>query len=119
MDDAVCAFRVSCFPPYAQEARVKLAALIIEARDEIAQRFADRLFAGGAAEGLSCEDVIDSLREFLAALAAAMVADLTDGKAPSPAPPPGHVARVHGVQRLKLGYEVGAVIREYGTVAIS
>ncbi len=60
--------------------------------------------------------MIDSLREFLGALAAAMAADLHDGGSEKAAQAPGALARVHGAQRFHLGYEVGAVIREYATL---
>jgi hypothetical protein len=59
--------------------------------------------------------VIDSLREYLEALGTTMKRDLL-GLPPTDAHDPRALARVHGAQRFRLGYEVGAVIREYGTL---
>lgn len=88
---------------------------LLEARTrEVARRFAERLRETIAASSLSVQDVEDSVDAFLWELAA----KLREGE-------PGRgdhhdvgsaSASKHGEQRFALGYELGAVIREYGAL---
>jgi signal transduction histidine kinase len=94
--------------------RAPLADLIQEKREELAQRFAARAKAGGAAESLPAEEVIDSLRLFIDELAdevrrSVVVADV-------PVPRRSTAATSHGEQRFGIGYDIGAVVREYGVI---
>jgi signal transduction histidine kinase len=90
--------------------------LIARKREAIAQRFAEQLYQTSAASSLPREHVIDSLRDFLDELATALRRaeepwpEWDTGTYMSPA------AGSHGKQRFELGYDVGALIREYGIV---
>ena len=92
-----------------------LAEVLDEHIEEIVQRFADRLYQSIAATALEREAVIDSLRDFLKELVGGLRADenarrVGAVRADSP------TAREHGRQRFQLGFDVGSVVREYGTL---
>lgn len=94
--------------------RSALADLIQEKREHIAQQFASRAKASGAAESLPAEDVIDSFRAFIDELAddvrrAVEIADI-------PASRRSVAATTHGEQRFGIGYDIGALVREYGVI---
>jgi signal transduction histidine kinase len=90
-----------------------LADLIDGRTEEIVNRFADRIYASAAAVSLPREEIIDSLREFLAELSAALRAGARRAREAGATSLP---AQQHGLQRFHLGYEVTALIREYGTI---
>lgn len=82
-------------------------------REGIVQRWADQIFATTAPTSLPRAAAIDSGREFLDTLAQALRADegfkqTTNTEATSA------VAKEHGKQRFGLGYNIGALVREYG-----
>lgn len=84
-----------------------LSDLIAQRRDDIILQFIAQTKARGAAEGLPGEQVSNSLGEFLDELIEAVKVD-EPGRSPS--------AIAHGQQRFGLGYEIGAVVREYGVL---
>lgn len=91
-----------------------LIADLLEARcDEIARRFVEGARNAGASRALPPEDIIDSLREYLVELAGAIRLEAMGG---SEEPPKSAVAARHGEQRFHLGYDVAAVVREYGAL---
>jgi signal transduction histidine kinase len=95
---------------------VRQLAEVIEARrEEITQRWADQLFATGVPESLAREAVIDSMREFLTELAEALRREQGFHQHSQPVEASA-IAKGHGKQRFGMGYDIGAVIREYGTL---
>jgi len=89
----------------------RLADLIEEQREAIAQRFAERVRATHAATSLGRETAIDTLRELLDELCTHLrSSERHETRAQ------GSAAAEHGEQRYEIGYEVGAVIREYNLV---
>lgn len=92
-----------------------LSETISQNRETIAQRFAEHLYGSSAAASLPREQVIDSLREFLDELVAALRAPSAslehDSRMFTSA-----AATSHGKQRFELGYDIGAMIREYGAI---
>jgi hypothetical protein len=91
-----------------------LADLIEEKREEVVRRFATRAKAGDAAQSLPDEQVIDSLRSFIDEL----VADVRSAVmiAAVPKARQSDAATSHGEQRFGIGYDVGALVREYGLI---
>lgn len=95
----------------AQASRV---ADLLEARsDDIARRFVEGARSAGASRALPPEDIIDSLREYLLELAESLRDELASG---SEDLRKSKIAASHGEQRFHLGYDVGAVIREYAAL---
>jgi signal transduction histidine kinase len=93
----------------------QLADIIEARRDEVVQRWSDHLFATGVPESIRREDVIDTMRPFLDELIEGLRREHgfqqhlhTTGSSA--------VSKGHGRQRFNLGYDLGAVIREYGTL---
>ena len=84
-----------------------LSELIAQRRENIVARFVAHTKARGAAESLPDEQVSNSLAEFLDELVEAVKGE-HPGRSPS--------ATSHGEQRFNLGYEIGAVVREYGVL---
>jgi hypothetical protein len=84
-------------------------------REAIAQRWADQLFVTGVPPSVEREAVIDNLREFIDELAVGLrreqgfLQHTTTAEASA-------VAKGHGKQRFSMGYDIGAVIREYGAL---
>jgi hypothetical protein len=93
----------------------QLAEIIEARRDEVAQRWADQLFSTGVPKSLRREDVIDNLQPFLDEILEGLRreqglrqhAHTVEASA---------IAKGHGRQRFNLGYDLGGVIREYGTL---
>jgi hypothetical protein len=84
-------------------------------RERIVQRWADQLYATTAPTSLNREDVIDSAREMLDELVTALRGE--DGfHQHSQTAMASAIAKGHGGQRFALGYEITAMIREYGTL---
>jgi len=93
----------------------QLADFIEAEREHISQRWADQLFATTAPASLDREDVIDSLREFLDEIATGLRREAGLHQH-SHATLPSAIAKGHGKQRFGMGYEIAAMIREYGTL---
>ncbi|HEX4386729.1 MAG TPA: HAMP domain-containing sensor histidine kinase [Myxococcales bacterium] len=89
----------------------RLADLFETSADEIVGEFIRRSRAGVTARSLPEEDVRNALREFLRDLGG----QLRQTNAPDE-PPRNLPATQHGEQRFRLGYDIGAVIREYGVL---
>jgi len=85
-----------------------LSDLIALRRDEIIERFISRAREHGAAEALPTDQVVNSLGEFIDELTLGL--NVERPKRPGMTSPSG---RSHGRQRFSIGYELGAVIREY------
>ena len=93
----------------------QLAGFLEAQRETIAQRWADELFTTGIPPSVDREAVINNLRDFIDELAAGLLREhgfhqhtqTTEASA---------VAKGHGRQRFRQGYDIGAVIREYGTL---
>lgn len=93
----------------------QLADMLDDQREEIVQRWVDKLFSTGVPESVKREDVIDSMRDFLDELAEALREDQGFGRQP-PSAEASATAKGHGHQRFTLGYDVGAIVREYGAL---
>lgn len=91
----------------------KLADIIEHNRDEITQRFVNRLYQTMVPGSIRREDVIDSLHEFLDEIAQG-IRYAERSAAHEPYTGPSRTASEHGRQRFGLGFDMGAVIREYG-----
>ncbi len=98
------------------EGSVSQLAEIIEAqRHEVARRWAEQLFSMGVPESIRPVDVIDNLQPFLDELIEGLRREqglhqhvhTVEASA---------ISKGHGRQRFHLGYDLGAVIREYGTL---
>jgi signal transduction histidine kinase len=91
-----------------------LAQLLERNRETLAQAFADRAYAEVATSALDREQLIDSLRAFVDEIATAL-----RGEQPSvegAAAAPSQAATEHGKQRLDIGYDISALIREYDSL---
>jgi signal transduction histidine kinase len=96
-------------------AETGLADLIEYRRDEIARRLTDRLYRTTVPESVNRSDVVDSLGEFLVDLAARIRDSCRPAGATTP-PPPNITAAEHAKQRFGMGYDIGAVVREYAAL---
>jgi signal transduction histidine kinase len=88
--------------------RMSLHVLISEKRKELLERWATAARVSSATP-MSSVELLDRMPLFIGELIAALhpaVAPIPDGGSPN--------AEEHGVQRLRLGFDVGEVIREYG-----
>ncbi|HEY8927400.1 MAG TPA: HAMP domain-containing sensor histidine kinase [Polyangia bacterium] len=92
-----------------------LADVLQARRDEIVERFADRLYQLIASSALRREDVIDSLGDFLDEVIAGIRVDQQRGQL-GVATTDSPTARAHGRQRFELGFDIGAMVREYGAL---
>jgi signal transduction histidine kinase len=89
---------------------------VLEAKcEELTQRWADQLFAAGVPESLHREDVINSMGDFLSELVEALRREQGFHQH-SQSAEASAIAKGHGKQRFGLGYDLGAVMREYGTL---
>jgi len=93
----------------------QLADFIEAERERIVQQWADQLYATTAPASLNREDVIDSAREMLDELVIALRREDGFHQHTQTAMASG-IAKGHGGQRFGLGYDIAAVIREYGTL---
>lgn len=91
----------------------KLFAVIAERKQELLARFVTETKARGAAESLPDEQIVNSLGLFLDDLVAVLSSDPVARWQSSER---SGSARGHGEQRFALGYEVGALVREYGVL---
>jgi len=94
---------------------MELRRIVVEQRGPVMDRWRDKLRANLAPKSLPDSYLIDSLPNFLDEVADALAAR-GNGRAGSPKTQ-SLVASEHGTQRLKLGFDVGAVVREYGLLA--
>ena len=92
-----------------------LARILHVERESVVQRFADRIFQTTDVPAVAREDVINSLREFLAELVAALEDEQPSDPLEMPADPIASAIE-HGGQRFLLGYDIGALVREYGAL---
>lgn len=90
----------------------RLAAAIEKHRNEIVKRFVDGARAAGASEALPPDIIIDSLHAYLTELASRIESETNGGEAAETSA----VATTHGEQRFLTGYDVGAIVREYGAL---
>jgi signal transduction histidine kinase len=94
-----------------------LSAVIAEQKQELLARFVGAAKACGAAESLPDEQIINSLALFVDELVVALSADaVAQGQKPEQSTERSQSALGHGQQRFALGYEVGALVREYGVL---
>jgi signal transduction histidine kinase len=93
------------------EQESRLADLLEGRSSEIVNEFIVRVRAGIAAQSLPYQDARDSLLEFIRDLAAQLRERSSVSETPLNRP-----ASHHGEQRFRLGYDIGGVIREYGTL---
>jgi hypothetical protein len=75
----------------------------------------DQLFATTAPDSLNREDLIDSLREFLDEIIAALRREHGFHQHTHTAMTSA-LAKGHGKQRFAMGYDIAAMVREYGTL---
>ena len=93
----------------------QLADIIEARRDEVIHRWSDQLFATGVPESIRREDVIDNMRPFLDELISGLRREYGFHQHLHTAESSA-ISKGHGQQRFNLGYDLGAVIREYGTL---
>ena len=93
----------------------QLADILETRRDEVVERWSDQLFATGMPESLQREDVIDNMRPFLDELIEELRREPGFQQHPHTAGASA-ISKGHGQQRFNLGYDLGALIREYGTL---
>src|SRR4051794_26010369 len=84
-------------------------ALLKEKRQELLDRWVQRINSPRATEPLSQSELIDHIPLFVDELIASLFPDAV----PFPGRP-AESAEEHGAQRLRLGFNVGEVVREYG-----
>ena len=84
-------------------------------REHITQRWVDQVFATTAPDSLNREDVIDSLREFLDEISAALRREQGFHQHTHTAVTSA-LAKGHGKQRFAMGYDIAAMVREYGAL---
>lgn len=91
------------------EAGTSLFALLRERKKELLDRWSQQVDAALASEALSRSELVDHIPVFIDELVGALYPDAV--------PLPGMQvvsAEEHGAQRLRLGFNVGEVVREYG-----
>jgi signal transduction histidine kinase len=88
-----------------------LAALLASRRADIVERFALSMRESGLGEDTPRSELISHVSFFLADLEEALI----EGAADEPFEPPSSTtARAHGRERYGLGFDLGALVREYG-----
>jgi hypothetical protein len=94
----------------------KLADLMEAKREEIARRYTARLDERLAATALDAAAVADSVREFVDELVAGLRREVGRGEAHTPDAPRSPTAAEHGGQRFGLGFDLGSLVRDYGSL---
>ncbi len=89
-----------------------LADLISGRRDEVIRRWGNLVEGSIVPEGIPTVELVDHLPTFLSELVEALRSSALDPSAASP----GLTAAGHGEQRLRLGFSLDSVIREYGAL---
>ena len=94
---------------------LSLASLLEARREDILQRWLDRVKERATLGGLSRPELMNSLPEFLDEVISALRRQaLTDTTEPSPAFTA--VAEEHGRQRYRLGFDLNTIVWEYGVL---
>jgi signal transduction histidine kinase len=93
----------------------RFADLLDRHMEEITQRFASEMKDTFAARGLSDDDVINTLREYMGEIADGLRAE-EDRPGTEGNPPRSEGATSHGKQRFELGFDFAVVVREYGVL---
>ncbi len=89
--------------------------LLAEHKDEVLRRWKDQVAGTLAPESLPAFELIDHMPAFLAEIIAALRADAGLSSADS-VPEDGTSAAGHGSHRLRLGFSLDSVVREYGAL---
>lgn len=106
---------VKTLRPLRRECVSKLAEIIEARREEVVQRWSDHLFATGVPESIHRADVIDNMKPFLDELIQGLRREQGFQQHVHTAESSA-ISKGHGRQRFNLGYDLGTVIREYGTL---
>ena len=91
----------------------RVAAFIERERDSLAERWVSAVQDDTASQALSVDEVRNSIKGFLELVAAGLREASIEPVAPELLQEPATQAKSHGQQRFHLGYDLGAVIREY------
>jgi signal transduction histidine kinase len=86
--------------------------LLKERRAELIARWSRKVEESGAGKGVPTAELLDRIPFFVDELIAALYPDAV------PLPPPADNAEEHGSQRLRLGFDVAEVVREYGSLHV-
>jgi len=97
--------------PAAQTDKNRLAELIHANRDQLLKRWAERVQARLAPRKLSKPELMDRLPDFIDELVYAL-----RGEGSSPVALVTEAAKEHGKQRFRSGFDIEAVVLEYGVV---
>lgn len=98
-----------------QSGTMRLHELLTAKRDEIMQRWKEQVRGTLAMEAIPTVELVDHLPQFVDEI----IATLSAGAQTPPAEPSTEVsatAAEHGTQRLRLGFSLDSVIREYGAL---
>lgn len=87
-----------------------LFAVLKERRDQLISSWGDRIKGLVSAAGLPRAELLDHMPSFVDEIIAALYPDAL------PLPRSSASAEEHGEQRLRLGFDVGEVVREYGAL---
>lgn len=86
-------------------------------RDKVVQRWKDLVRGTLVSEDMSTIELVDHMPEFVDELVAALRADVgLPSKGPELQPDASSSAVEHGEQRLRLGFSLESVVREYGAL---
>ena len=100
------------FDPHASESPPTTLADVLEGRhEELIQRWTERLREGLAPGPRTQAELEDHIGEYLWEMARVLRQQTVPGAPPMPEWLP--VAREHGGQRLRIGFDVQALVREY------
>jgi signal transduction histidine kinase len=86
-------------------------------RDDVILRWKAQVSGTLAPEAMPTLELVDHIPEFLDEIISALRADA--GSTQGPPPEHGSTAAGHGAQRLRLGFSLDAVVREYGVLSDS
>jgi signal transduction histidine kinase len=91
---------------------MRLAALLVERREELIRAWRHRLVGAFAPGAVPAPEIVNSLPPFIDELAE-WLREAEDGGDPTPR---SRVARSHGEQRYRSGFDLRSVVREYGVL---
>jgi hypothetical protein len=89
--------------------------VLVVKRDEVLRRWKTQVQGTLAPEAMPTLEIIDHVPEFLDEILAALRADAGLLSVPPPSKR-SKIAATHGAQRLRLGFSLDAVVREYGAL---
>jgi signal transduction histidine kinase len=89
--------------------------VIAAKRDEVMRRWKEEVRGTLAPESMPPMELVDHLPKFLAEIVAALREDMGLATV-GPGPEDGTTAAGHGEQRLRLGFSLDSVVREYGAL---